>query len=138
MSNSNSQKEQRKKTKGLKDLFSKVAFSFGDSSFKEGSSSKEMVNNLLNWAGKNRDEFIQLVSREAGTAIATSLQPILEHLLENKRINITIDLLDHKHSSTKKAFSKKTAASRTMKKPTKKVTKKASKKRRQRKNVKLT
>ena len=91
MKKSNSQKDDSKRTKGLKDLFSKVVYSFGDSSTqKDGASSKEMLNSVLNWAGKSRDEFIQMVSREAGQALATTLEPLLQNIssfnISKKRI----------------------------------------------------
>ncbi len=130
MSYSDSNQEEKSKAKGLKDLLSKVVFSFGESSaLKEGSSSKELVNNLLSWAGKNRNEFIQQVSREAGTAIAKSLQPLLHSLLENKKISITIDLVDQDHvkkseARTKQKKSKKVSQTRSS---AKKVTKKKKK-----------
>ena len=68
---------------------------------------KEFLGAMASWAGKGKDELVQVICREIGTATAMVLKEPLGKLLENKRIQITIELVPHEESQ-KKSPRKKT------------------------------
>jgi hypothetical protein len=67
---------------------------------------KEFLTAMASWAGKGKDELVQVICREIGTATAMVLKEPLGKLLENKKIHITIELVPHE--SQKKNVRKKT------------------------------
>jgi hypothetical protein len=62
---------------------------------------------MAGWAGKGKDELVQVICREIGTATAMVLKEPLGKLLENKRIQITIELVPNE-TPNKKTGRKKT------------------------------
>lgn len=69
---------------------------------------KEFLTAMASWAGKGKDELVQAICREIGTATAMVLKEPLGKLLENKKIHITIELVPHEESQKKKARKKTT------------------------------
>lgn len=63
----------------------------------EGGSSflgpKEFLGALANWAGKGRDELLQVICREIGQATASVLKEPLTELMRHRKLQITIELL---------------------------------------------
>lgn len=59
----------------------------------DNSGAKDLVFNLLSKAGKGKDEFVQVLGREIGLALAAVLAKPLAHITENKRVRVTIELV---------------------------------------------
>ncbi len=71
------------------------------------SGAKEFLSAMASIAGKGKDDRVQVICREIGTATAMVLKEPLGKLLENKKIHITIELVPHEESQ-KKTTRKKT------------------------------
>ncbi len=56
---------------------------------------KEFLSSMATWAGKGKDELVQVICREIGTATASVLKEPLSKLLENKKLQITIELVSN-------------------------------------------
>lgn len=54
---------------------------------------KEFLGALANWAGKGRDELLQVICREIGQATANVLKEPLTELMRHRKLQITIELL---------------------------------------------
>jgi hypothetical protein len=78
----------------------------GDKNDTSLSGPKEFLTAMASWAGKGKDELVQVICREIGTATAMVLKEPLGKLLENKKIHITIELVPHE--TQKKNVRKKT------------------------------
>lgn len=53
---------------------------------------KDTLGALVNWAGKSKDEAFHLILKETSKALAQSLEKPLIHLLEDKKLQITLEL----------------------------------------------
>ncbi|WP_141731774.1 hypothetical protein [Oligoflexus tunisiensis] len=80
----------------------------GDKNDTSVSGAKEFLTAMASWAGKGKDELVQVICREIGTATAMVLKEPLGKLLENKKIHITIELVPHEDSQKKKVRKKTT------------------------------
>lgn len=58
--------------------------------FKSG---REFLANLASWAGKGKDEIVQLICREIGVATAAVLKEPLSQILENRKLQLTLELV---------------------------------------------
>lgn len=63
---------------------------------------KDVVQGAFKNAGKSKDEIIQLLGREIGLAWAAVLKEPLEKLLENKTLQIEVQLVSKKESTSEK------------------------------------
>ena len=54
---------------------------------------KEFLASLASWAGKGKDELVQLICREIGVATAAILKEPLTQLLENRKLQFTVELV---------------------------------------------
>ncbi len=59
----------------------------------EGAGTRELLFNILSKAGKGKDEFVQVLGREIGLALAAVLAKPLEQMSETKRIRVTVELV---------------------------------------------
>jgi|GEM_PF-4101135 len=89
--------EKKTKTSASWTDFVSTAISGG---FRQGSDkipldqAKEMLNGLLLWAGKSKDEVLQLVASEAARAFANTLKEPLTEILKSKNVSIEIKFSD--------------------------------------------
>ncbi len=63
-------------------------------------SAKDILNTTLSWAGKSKDDFIQMVSREAGQALAQALEAPLKEILKDQKIHMTFELRPKKEKTS--------------------------------------
>ncbi len=54
---------------------------------------KEFLGALASWAGKGRDELLQVICREIGQATAAVLKEPLAELMRHRKLQITIELM---------------------------------------------
>ncbi len=64
---------------------------------------RELLSALTSWGGKNKDEIIQMLCREIGVAIAAVLKEPLNQVIENRKLQITIELVERSKTPAKKA-----------------------------------
>lgn len=80
-------------------------------------SARALLQAIGTWAGKGKDEIVQIMAREVGVAVAAMLKEPVTQILENRRLQITIDLVnkdsDRKQQKKKSSTRKKRSASRT-------------------------
>ena len=69
---------------------------------------KELLSALLKSAGRGKDEIVQIIGREMGFALAAVLKEPLERLVQNKKVQVTFELVDKEKKETAKTRSKKT------------------------------
>jgi hypothetical protein len=68
---------------------------------------RDIVINFLSKAGKGKDEFVQVLGREIGLALAAVLEKPLSQLAENNRISVTIELEPKDRLKKKRSTSKR-------------------------------
>lgn len=75
----------------------------------EGSIRNDFVNALFNKAGRGKDELIQILGKEIGSALAAMLKEPLNDIIKDKKISMSIEIVDKKPKITrqKKSTSKK-------------------------------
>lgn len=105
-------KESKSAKDSLKDILLKTLLSGIDSSASASSkldlsSAKDVLNTTLNWAGKSKDDFIQMLCRETGQALAQGLEGPVMEILKNQKIQVTFEL-QPKTAKSKTQKSKKT------------------------------
>jgi hypothetical protein len=92
-----------------------------------GPFAKSLINQMIQKAGKGKDDIVQILGREIGFAVAAVLKDPLSQLVEGKKIQISLELVnkDAKTSSSKnsnqvvkKKSTKKKAKKATAKKKT--------------------
>jgi hypothetical protein len=66
-----------------------------------GKMARDVINQVLSKAGKSKDEFIQILGREIGFALAAMLREPLEQLVESKKLCISIELVAKPQESVK-------------------------------------
>lgn len=54
---------------------------------------KDLINALAGWAGKGKDEIIQVLCREIGIAIAAVVKEPLNRVLENRKLRLTLEFV---------------------------------------------
>ncbi len=123
-------KKTEKKTGSSWKDFMGAAISGG---FRQGSDkipldqAKDMLNGFLQWAGKSKDEVLQLMAAEAATAFANTLKEPLVQILKSKNVSIEIKLQEKTDATSEKQPEQKAARkSKVAKKRTAKRTKKKS------------
>ena len=75
----------------LKNILSGIA---GAVSSDDESTARDVVLGLLSKAGRSKDEVIQILGREIGLALAAVLAKPMEQMTENKRVRITVELVN--------------------------------------------
>lgn len=90
---------------------SKLDFTFSSMDMEDGEATggKEFLAALASWAGKGKDEVVQLLCREIGVAIAAMLKEPVTQIIENRKLQITVDLVGKDQATG----SKKTTSSKT-------------------------
>lgn len=65
---------------------------------------KDLLGSLAGWAGKGKDEVVQLVCREIGNAMAGVLKEPIAQVLEGRKLQMTLELVpaDKAHKGGKK------------------------------------
>lgn len=81
--------------------------------FKSG---REFIATLASWAGKGKDEMVQLICREIGVATAAVLKEPLSQILENRKLQLTLELVP-KEVSKKKSSKSRSRKKTSTKKP---------------------
>lgn len=61
------------------------------------STARELIGALASWAGKGKDEVVQTLCREIGQAVAAVLKEPLNQVLENKKLQFTIEFVPKKN-----------------------------------------
>jgi hypothetical protein len=72
---------------------------------------REFFANLASWAGKGKDEIVQMICREIGIATATVLKEPLSQIVENRRLQVTLELVPKKGAPDSPAQSEGAAKS---------------------------
>lgn len=52
---------------------------------------KELIGLVAGWAGKGKDEIVQVLCREIGVAVAAVLREPLTQVLENQKLQVTLE-----------------------------------------------
>lgn len=75
-----------------------------DIRFSEIPKGKEFLGQLANWAGKGKDEIVNMICKEIGLAVAATLKEPLRQAFQDKSLRFTVDLVpkdDEKQSKKK-------------------------------------
>ena len=90
----------KKKTKGRDNLVNKVFSTIvkgldGEdvSTDTENLTAKDVLGAFANWGGKGKDEIVQILCREIGVATAAVLKEPLNQVIENRKLQITMELV---------------------------------------------
>lgn len=54
---------------------------------------KDLIGALASWGGKSKDEIVQVLCHEVGVATAAVLKEPLNQVLENRKLQITMELV---------------------------------------------
>jgi len=76
---------------------------------------KDLLGVVGNWAGKGKDEVVQVLCREIGLAIAAMIKEPVTQILENRKLQITLEFSPkngQKPQSKKKTSRSKRPSSR--------------------------
>ena len=87
----------------LRNILGSIAGSVGSD---DENGTRDLLIGLLSKAGKGKDEFVQILGREIGLALAAVLSKPLEQMTETKRIRITVELVPKTKKSAKSSRSK--------------------------------
>ncbi len=86
-----------KDSRGLRDQVIKSFFSAiksnGDDPKIDVRTAKDLIGTLASWAGKGKDEIVGVICREIGVAVAAMLKEPLTQVLENRKVQISIELI---------------------------------------------
>ena len=74
---------------------SKINFTYNDENMsdRDAMNARALLQAIGSWAGKGKDEVVQILAREVGIAIAAMLKEPVTQILENRRLQITLDLV---------------------------------------------
>lgn len=61
---------------------------------------RDVLSTLASWAGKGKDELIQVLCREVGTAIAAMLKEPLQQVVDAQKLVVTIEFSKKNSAST--------------------------------------
>ena len=89
-----------------------------DSAGIDARTAKDLIGMIATWAGKGKDEIVQVLCREIGVAIAAVVKEPLEQVLEDKRLVISFELApkSRQAESEPSRKKKKTAGTKSKKK----------------------
>jgi len=77
---------------------------------------KDILGMIGSWAGKGKDEVVQVLCREIGLAVAAMIKEPVTQILENRKLQITLELIPKKNGdypiATKKPAAAKKKSSR--------------------------
>lgn len=59
----------------------------------EGLALRELITSIASWAGKGKDEVIQIIGREIGQAVAAMLREPLARAIEGQKLRVTFEIL---------------------------------------------
>ena len=71
---------------------------------------KELVFGTLDKAGKGKSEFIKILGREIGQALAAVLKEPLDQLVKTRKINVCIELVEREKGGGESTGSRDSAA----------------------------
>jgi hypothetical protein len=71
---------------------------------------KDLIASVAGWAGKGKDELVQMLFREIGQAVAAMLKEPLTQVIENRKLQISIEFTPRKKKD--EAESKTTVSNR--------------------------
>ncbi|NRA64571.1 MAG: hypothetical protein HRU19_08820 [Pseudobacteriovorax sp.] len=54
---------------------------------------RELVGSLATWAGKGKDEIVQIICREIGVATAAVMKEPISQMLSGKKLQLTLELV---------------------------------------------
>jgi hypothetical protein len=94
-----------KSDKILKNIFANLTVNGEDTA-----GARDLLINILTKAGKGKDEFVQVLGREIGLALAAVLAKPLEQITETKRVRITVELVPKASKKKKNRSSRTTKA----------------------------
>lgn len=67
------------------------------------SNARDLIGAIASWAGKGKDEVVQVLCREIGMAVAAVFKEPITQILENRKLQITLELVPVKGDSKPKA-----------------------------------
>ena len=93
--------KQSNREKIVSKLFSSIlkGLDVEDLDSKENVSARDILGAVANWGGKSKDEIVQVLCREVGVATAAVLKEPLSQVLENRKLQITMELVPKDQSS---------------------------------------
>ncbi len=74
---------------------------------------KDLLGSVAAWAGKGKDEIVQVLCREIGQAIAAVVKEPLQQVLENRKLQISLELVPKKSEAKDEAAAKPSKTSRS-------------------------
>ena len=99
---------------------SKVNFTYGDMGDDDigdtdAVSARALLQAVGTWAGKGKEEIVQILAKEVGVAVAAMLKEPVTQILENRQLQITLDLVakDAAQTTTRKKKAKKKTRKKT-------------------------
>lgn len=72
---------------------------------------KDFFGNLSSWAGKGKDELVQLICREIGLATAAVLKEPVSQMLSDKKLQLTLELVPKESEKKRRAKESKSQTS---------------------------
>lgn len=84
-----------------------------DSAGIDARTAKDLIGMIATWAGKGKDEIVQVLCREIGVAIAAVVKEPLEQVLEDKRLVISFELAPKSRQAESEPSRKKKKTART-------------------------
>lgn len=100
---------------------SKINFTYNEMnddnmSDRDAVNARALLQAIGSWAGKGKDEVVQILAREVGVAVAAMLKEPVTQILENRRLQITLDLVKKNDSPPAKSKPTANAKKKTKKK----------------------
>jgi hypothetical protein len=68
---------------------------------------RDLISMLASIAGKRKDEIVQMISREIGQAVAGVIKEPILRILEDQKLEITVELVNKKRGAEKVAIKAK-------------------------------
>lgn len=73
---------------------------------------RDLISMLASIAGKRKDEIVQMISREIGQAVAGVIKEPILRILEDQKLEITVELVNKKRGAEKLAIKAKRSKSK--------------------------
>ena len=77
---------------------------------------RELIGAMASWAGKGKDELVQILCREIGVATAAMFREPLSQILENRKLQITFEFVPKDGKPANKSKAKTKSKSKKVKK----------------------
>tara|TARA_B100001094_G_C18163798_1_gene790852 strand:+ start:196 stop:564 length:369 start_codon:yes stop_codon:yes gene_type:complete len=84
-----------------------------DQNTQDKHTARDLLTAVASWGGKSKDEIVQVICREIGVATAAVLKEPLNQVLENRKLQITMELVPKTKKEIKSDPEKKLPVKKT-------------------------